>query len=102
MPEPPRKILAVPVEAPAPSAPVAEVRIAADRLFVTIPLPHVALRDSIILVTKSTLQIRSLPGRGDVNLTYPLPVATDVGAFLARELNGVLDIVVMREQARSH
>ena len=80
---------------------MAEVRVAPDRLLVTVALPNARLGDVVLMVTRSTLHVQSLPGRGALNLVYPLPMAAEPGAFVARELNGVLDVVILRVSRRS-
>lgn len=102
MPRPSRKTHVVCVPVPTPDAPVAEVRVAKDRLVVTVPMPHARLADVVLFVAGSTLTLRSVPGRGDTQLSYPLPAEAERGSFVAREVNGVWDIVILRALRTSH
>ncbi len=96
MPEPSPKTPVVSVAKNDDQPPTAEIRVAADRLFVTVPMAEARLSDSALLVASHQITIRSLPGRGKLNLSYPLPVRADPTAYVARQLNGVLDVVIMR------
>lgn len=101
MSEPSRKTRVVPANTSTPDAPLAEVRIAGDRLLVTVPMPGVRLADTVLFVNDKTLTVRSLPGRGNVHLTYPLPARGESGQFVARECNGVWDIAIQRPSLQS-
>ena len=71
----------------------AEVRIARDRLILTVSLPDVPLSSSRIRVTPSTVSITRPDG---MDLRFALPARADPSQFVARLRNGVLDIVVLR------
>src|SRR5688572_29788331 len=101
MSEPSRKTRVVPANTSTPEAPLAEVSIARDRLLVTVAMPGVRLADTVLFVTGSTLTMRSIPGRGNLQLTYPLPARGENGQFVARECNGVWDIAIQRPSLRS-
>ena len=101
MSEPSRKTHVIPSNTAAPEAPLAEVRVAKDRLIVTVPMAETRLADAVLFVTRSTMTVRSIPGRGSLQLTYPLPVEAEPGAFVARERNGVWDIAILRVSKKS-
>ncbi len=101
MSEPFRKTHVVPANTSTPEAPLAEVRIARDRLLVTLAMPGVRLADTVVLVNDKMLTVRSIPGRGNLHLTYPLPARGESGQFVARECNGVWDIAIQRPSLQS-
>lgn len=101
MSEPLRKTHVVPTNTSSPDAPRAEVRIARDTIHVTVAMPGVRLSDTVLFVRDATLTVRSIPGRGTLRLAYALPTRIEKGLFVAREVNGVWDIAILRPSLKS-
>ena len=101
MSEPSRKTHVMPTNTSSPDAPQAEVRIARDQMVVTVCMPGTRLADTILFVNDNRLTVRSLPGRGNLSLDYALPTRAQNGFFVAREVNGVWDISILRPSLKS-
>ena len=92
----------MPDRAPTPErVPTADVRVAPQTMCVTIHLPQLALSTAEIVVTRSSVRFRCRKASKEAEVLVPLPVTAQPGRFVARERNGVFDVLIERGN-RSH
>lgn len=84
-----------------PGPPTAEIQISADRLYLTVGLPGLRLPTSLLVVAADRVRLRCVVDGTPLTLEYRLPCTVQPDRYVARELHGVLDVVMERASTPS-